>query len=52
VDGEMDGKNMHGKYFYTRVYAKQPSGAWKIVNFEATRIRPGTENAGLPKVNP
>ena len=28
-----------GTYRYTRVYARDPRGAWKIVNFEATRLR-------------
>jgi ketosteroid isomerase-like protein len=40
VDGEMDGRPLHGKYLYTRVYARQQNGGWKVVNFEATRIRP------------
>ncbi|WP_263410996.1 nuclear transport factor 2 family protein [Terriglobus tenax] len=45
VDGEMDGRSMHGKYLYTRVYARQAGGAWKVVNFEATRIRPNLQQA-------
>jgi ketosteroid isomerase-like protein len=28
-----------GNFRYTRVYARNPQGAWKIVNFEASRIR-------------
>jgi uncharacterized protein (TIGR02246 family) len=40
VDGEMDGRPLHGKYLYTRVYARQQGGGWKVVNFEATRMRP------------
>ena len=39
VDGEMDGRPLHGKYLYTRVYARQQGGGWKVVNFEATRMR-------------
>lgn len=45
VDGEMDGRPLHGKYLYTRVYARQPNGSWKVVNFEATRIRPEVQSA-------
>jgi ketosteroid isomerase-like protein len=30
--------NLSGSYRYTRVYARDPEGAWKIVNFEATRL--------------
>jgi ketosteroid isomerase-like protein len=28
-----------GKYRYTRVYARDPEGQWKIVSFEASRVR-------------
>ncbi len=34
LDGEMD-----GNFRYTRVYVKNPAGEWKIVSFEASRIR-------------
>ena len=30
--------NLSGSYRYTRVYARDPQGAWKIVNFEATKL--------------
>jgi ketosteroid isomerase-like protein len=40
VDGTNDGQPMHGTYRYTRVYSRLPSGAWKITNFEATRVGP------------
>jgi ketosteroid isomerase-like protein len=40
VDGTSDGAAMHGTYRYTRVYSRQPSGAWKITSFEATRVGP------------
>jgi ketosteroid isomerase-like protein len=40
VDGTNDGEPMHGSYRYTRVYSRLPSGAWKITNFEATRVGP------------
>jgi ketosteroid isomerase-like protein len=40
VEGTNDGTPMHGTYRYTRVYTRLPSGAWKITNFEATRVGP------------
>lgn len=40
VDGTNDGEPMHGTYRSTRVYSRQPSGAWKVTNFEATRVGP------------
>jgi ketosteroid isomerase-like protein len=40
VDGTSDGEPMHGTFRYTRVYSRLPSGAWKITNFEATRVGP------------
>ncbi len=30
--------NISGNYRYTRVYAKNARGQWKIVNFEASRV--------------
>ena len=33
-DGEIG-----GDYRYTRVYAKDPQGRWRIVSFEASRVR-------------
>jgi ketosteroid isomerase-like protein len=30
--------NLSGSYRYTRVYARDAQGAWKIVSFEANRI--------------
>jgi ketosteroid isomerase-like protein len=40
VDSVNDGKDTSGEFRYTRVYLRQPSGLWKITNFEATRIGP------------
>jgi ketosteroid isomerase-like protein len=40
VDGTNDGMPMHGTYRYMRVYSRLPAGAWKITNFEATRVGP------------
>jgi ketosteroid isomerase-like protein len=34
VDGPVS-----GHYWYTRVYARNPQGQWKIVSFEASRVR-------------
>lgn len=35
--------NVNGSYRYTRVYVRDPQGRWKIVSFEASRIRePGS----------
>jgi ketosteroid isomerase-like protein len=30
---------LNGSYRYTRVYARDPQGNWKIVSFEASRVR-------------
>jgi len=38
VEGTNEGSPMHGTYRYTRVYSRLPSGAWRITNFEATRV--------------
>ncbi len=38
IDGTNDGKELHGAFRYTRIYQRMPSGAWKITNFEATRV--------------
>lgn len=38
VEGTADGANVQGLYRYTRVYQRMPNGAWKITNFEATRV--------------
>ena len=47
VEGTNDGEPMHGNYRYTRVYSRLPSGAWKITNFEATRVGlPGQAGGG------
>jgi ketosteroid isomerase-like protein len=46
IDGSMEGQNIHGTYRYTRVYSRQTSGAWKITNFEATRV--GSPEGPMP----
>jgi ketosteroid isomerase-like protein len=40
IEGTNEGATVHGTYRYTRVYTRLPSGAWKITNFEATRVGP------------
>lgn len=36
--------DISGNYRYTRVYAKNPKGQWKIVNFEASRVHQTANN--------
>ena len=38
VDLQNEGADLSGTFRYTRVYQRQPSGAWKITNFEATPV--------------
>jgi uncharacterized protein (TIGR02246 family) len=40
VESTNEGVAMHGTFRYTRVYSRQASGAWRITNFEATRVGP------------
>jgi ketosteroid isomerase-like protein len=39
ITGTRDGREMTGRYRYTRVYVRNPQGQWKIVSFEASRIQ-------------
>jgi len=39
VVGTAAGGGLSGSYRYTRVYVRDKQGAWKIVSFEANRIR-------------
>lgn len=39
VEGTNDGEPIRGKFRYTRVYQRLPSGQWTTTNFEATHIR-------------
>jgi len=39
VEGTSQEGNLSGSYRYTRVYVRDAQGAWKIVSFEASRIR-------------
>jgi ketosteroid isomerase-like protein len=38
VQGINEGMPISGAFRYTRVYQRLPSGAWKITNFEVTRV--------------
>lgn len=44
VEGTSEGTPVRGRYRYTRIYRRLPSGEWKITSFEATRIRPAKSN--------
>lgn len=39
VQGTGSGGELFGSFRYTRVYIRNPQGKWKIVSFEASRIR-------------
>ena len=39
VDAKTPDGPVTGHYWYTRVYARSPQGQWKIVSFEASRVR-------------
>lgn len=39
VTGKNDDEDLSGAYRYTRVYVRDEQGQWKIVSFEASRIR-------------
>ena len=47
LDGQADGAPFRGSFRYTRVYQRVGRGAWKITNFEATRV-PVPGDAPLP----
>ena len=44
VTGTRDGRDISGRYRYTRVYSNR-GGQWKIVSFEASRVAGDSENA-------
>jgi ketosteroid isomerase-like protein len=52
VQGTSEKMSLDGNYRYTRVYQHLPSGAWKITNFEVTRIRNSHHEAALPQPAP
>jgi len=39
VQGTTGDGDVSGSYRYTRVYVRNPQGAWKVVSFEVSRIR-------------
>lgn len=53
IEGTNDGTSVSGVYRYTRVYQRNTAGAWKITNFEATRIANGNRlsSAPVPSLN-
>jgi len=44
VNGTNSGEDFSGSYRYTRVYVRDEQGKWKIVSFEASRIRESDEH--------
>lgn len=50
VEGRSDVRRIDGEYRYTRIYHQLASGAWKITNFEATRLPTGNHHASAPRV--
>jgi ketosteroid isomerase-like protein len=39
VSGATPAGDISGSFLYTRVYVRDERGAWKVVSFEASRIR-------------
>ena len=48
VEGTTSTKPIDGEYRYTRIYHQLTTGAWKITNFEATRLSKG--RSGISEV--
>lgn len=44
ITGATPEGDVSGSYRYTRVYVQDPAGAWRIVSFEASRIREAEEH--------
>ena len=44
VQGTFSGHDISGDYRYTRVYVRDEKGKWKVVSFEASRIRDNEEH--------
>jgi ketosteroid isomerase-like protein len=40
IEGTIDSKTISDTFRTTRIYERQSNGAWKITNFEATRVHP------------
>lgn len=47
VQGTTPDGDVSGSFRYTRVYVRNPQGQWKIVSFEASRIRQSDERRKL-----
>lgn len=47
VQGTTSDGEVSGSYRYTRVYVRNPQGQWKIVSFEASRIRQQGDRHGI-----
>ena len=45
VQGTTPEGDISGNFRYTRVYVRDNQGRWKIVSFESSRIRPGSEHS-------
>ena len=41
VIGKLDGRPVDGIFRYTKVYTRSANGAWRVANFEVTRVSPG-----------
>jgi len=52
VEGTSEGASVKGRYRYTRVYQRLPTGEWKITSFEATRILPPHSERNTPPSEP
>ncbi len=55
IEATMEGIELAGKYRYTRVYRRIPTGGWKLINFEATRVSGAGEGdlrGGVPIKTP
>lgn len=46
VVGTLEGRPVQGTFLYTNVYSRQPSGSWRMTNFEATRVSTPPANTG------
>ncbi len=44
LTGSKKDPDVTGRYRYTRVYVRNPSGQWKIVSFEASRIQESNDH--------
>jgi ketosteroid isomerase-like protein len=42
LEGTIDGKSVNADFRNTRIYERLSTGTWKITNFEATRVHPGS----------